>query len=235
MSVARPAGASGHRATALAVAVLATAVLAPASARGGSASKPPVPPGLVELESAAEDIVDLALAGNRAAALSKAAELRAAARGPVAARLERAGVPPATVLELRTRAGRVASVARSAAPVTIALAANSVSGLMSRLYAHFASRVPPAILRLDYLDREVQLRALAHQPSRVTASVKALASTWSSVEPKVLAAGGTSQAGSYRAHVARLRRLAQVGGREIDAEATRGLALVDELERVFSG
>ena len=213
-----------------ALAVLGLLLFVPPAA--AAPVKAPVPAALVVTESAAEDIVDLALAGDRRAAITRAGELVADTRGEVAGELRRAGVPAAMVATLQTRAALVARDARTGPLIAAALAANAVSGLMPELYAHFAGRVPPRVYRLDYLDREAQLRSLARQPQRVAAAVRALETTWAGLQRAVIAAGGAKQAAAYRAHVAALRRLAP-GASAVQAEAVRGLALVDELEQVF--
>ena len=208
-------------------AVAALVLAAPASAAKG-----PIPAGLTAAESNAEDIVDVALAHNRAGVTSIARELRATANAQAVA-LRKDGVPAQLVTELEQRADRVARIADTGAYVDILLAANAVSALMPALYAHFASPVPPAIQTLDYLDREARFRSLAGQPAKVTAAVKALAHAWAGVRPRVVAAGGASQAAAYSQHVAAMSRLGPRSAARVQAEAVHGLELVDTLERVF--
>lgn len=119
--------------------------------------------------------------------------------------------------------------------ISIALAANDVSGLMPSLYAHFSDRVPPTILKLDYLDREAELRSRAHDSSRAAAAVAQLAPAWAGVRARVVAAGGKSEAASFDRHVTAMKKLASRTGRSFEAEAARGLELVDQLEQVFTG
>ena len=196
-------------------------------------SKAPVPASLTDVESAAEDIVDFALAGDRRSVIAKASALEAAARGSVTTALADVGVPSARVTLLKKRANHVAQLARAAPLVGVALAANAVSELMPSFYARFQNRVPPSIFMLDYLDREAQLRSLARQPDQVAAAVKELGRTWGQVQPKVVSAGGAREAAAYRAHVSAMKRLLSRGNAALQAEAVRGLALVDELEQVF--
>jgi hypothetical protein len=194
-----------------------------------------VPAVLTDVESSAEDIVDEALAGNRSGVVTTASTLRRTANGPASSALRSAGVPATVIRELGQRASRVAHVAGSGSMISIALAANDVSGLMPGLYAHFSDRVPPTILRLDYLDREAELRSLAHQKSRVAAAVAQLGPAWRGVRARVIAAGGKSEAAAFDRHVAAMQRLAPRTGRSLGAEAARGLELVDQLEQVFTG
>src|SRR5262249_29719446 len=133
--------------------VVAASFGGPAGANSGRA---PVPTVLIDVESSAEDIVDDALAGNRDAVVATAGTLRRSASGPAASALRSTGVPKAVVRDLARRANRVALVSGKGSMISVALAANDVSGLMPTLYAHFSDRVPPTILKLDYLDREAE-------------------------------------------------------------------------------
>jgi hypothetical protein len=196
-------------------------------------AKKPVPESLKATESSAEDIVDFALSSDREAVVAGAAELKAAAYGPAARSLTRAGVPLAKIASLKQRAGRVARLARTGSFIEIALSANAVSQLMSALYAHFRDSVPATVLTLDYLDREAQLRSLAMQRGKVAEAVRALGPTWTRLKPKVIAAGGAREASAYQKHVVALQRLASGPPLKVQAEAVHGLALVDEIEQVF--
>jgi hypothetical protein len=200
----------------------------------GAASAAPVPSSLKTLESSAEDLVDSALSQDRAGVTATARQLRALANGPAASSLARAGVPHATIARLEQRAKVVAHLAAHAAFVRVALAANAVSGLMPDLYERFHDRVPPAVLALDYLDREAQLRAVVGERTRVADAVKRLASTWAGLRHKVVAAGGAHAAAAYGSHVAAMQRLRHRSLRSVQDEAVRGLALVDRLEAVFT-
>jgi hypothetical protein len=194
----------------------------------------PLPPSLQAVESSAEDIVDFALAGDRASLVVGAATLKAAASGPAATTLAQAGVPSLRVSLLERRANRVGRLAAHGAMIDVALAANAVSELMPGLYGHFRNRVPAAVLLLDYLDREAELRSLARQPDKVDAAIMKLVLAWAPLRPKVIRAGGAKEAASYQQHVAAMKRLAADSGTRLQIEAVRGLNLVDEIERVFA-
>jgi hypothetical protein len=105
---------------------------------------------------------------------------------------------------------------------------------MPGLYARFRDRVPASVLTLDYLDREAQLRSLVGERKNVAHAVVQLASTWSRLRGKVVAAGGGAEAGAYDKHVATMKRIAVGSLQRVRAEAVHGLALVDELEAVFT-
>jgi hypothetical protein len=167
--------------------------------------------------------------------IAKAVALQAATRGTAASALAAAGTPAGELATLRSRAALLVRRARSGPRVQVLLAANAVSELMPGLYARFQGPVPPSVLELDYLDREAQFRALAHQRARIPPLVAALARTWAGVRPRVLAKGGASEAAAYDRHVAAMRRLAPAGGGRVQREAVNGLNLVDELEGVLGG
>jgi hypothetical protein len=188
-----------------------------------------VPGRLTATESGAEDIIAFALSGDRGAVVAGASSL-----GRSAGALARSGVAAAEVAELRRRTTRLTRLATGAPFVDVALAANSVSQLMPRLYARFATRLRAGILELDYLDREAQFRSLAGQPGAVAAAVKELSRTWAGLRPGVVVAGGAKQASAYQAHVGTMVRLSPANGRGIQAEARRGLELVDRLEQVVT-
>jgi hypothetical protein len=197
-------------------------------------SRPPVPQSLTALESGAEDLVDVALAHDRSRVVAMAGALAASAGGANATALQGAGVPHASVAAIREQATRVARLSHAGPYTAIALAANAVSALVVGLYAHFADPVPVAVRRLDYLDREAQLRSLAGQREAVPPVVARLAATWAPLRPSVVAHGGGAVAAAYGRHVAAMQHLAAAPGSAFRHEAVNGLNIVDELEAVFS-
>jgi hypothetical protein len=193
-----------------------------------------VPASLTALESSAEDIVDVALAHDRARVIVMGGTLTSSAGGATMRELVKAGTTPAEIGALRARVALVARLSHSGPFTSIALAANAVSGVVAGLYAHFADRVPVAVRRLDYLDREAQLRSLAGQRAAVQPVVARLAATWKPLRPAVVQHGGGTVAAAYARHVAAMGRLAQKSGGAFRSEAVNGLNIVDELETVFS-
>jgi hypothetical protein len=193
-----------------------------------------VPAGLTALESNAEDLVDVALAHDRAGVTAKASALAASAGGATATALLGAGTPKVDVAALKALVTLVARLSRAGSYTSIALAANAVSGRVTALYVRFANPVPVAVRRLDYLDREAQLRSLAGRGKAVPPVVARLAATWAPLRKSVIGHGGGTVAAAYARHVAAMRRLAHAPGSAFRREAVNGLNLVDELETVFS-
>jgi hypothetical protein len=205
---------------------------------GGTAAKPagrgPIPAALRTAESASEDTIDLALAGNRRQVVQKARALKAVADGALADELRDAGVSPARIADFRARAARVARLAPRAELLQVALASNHAFGAIPGFFALYESRVPAAVTLLDYLDFEAKLRAQAGDRKQLRAAVVRLASTWAKLRPDFLRAGGDRVAPEFDAHVTRMERLAP--GRDRAAavrEAQHGLDLVDKLEAVY--
>src|SRR5262245_31070981 len=114
----------------LAAGILAATVLSSAAQAGhATLAKAPAPAILTQTESRAEDLVDLALAGDRSGVIDEAARLARETNSSSTAALIGLGVPRATVARLRQRASRVYQLARGGSLVEILLAANAVSQL----------------------------------------------------------------------------------------------------------
>ncbi len=210
---------------------------APAKASVGAratGARATVPASLTRVESAAEDAIDFLERGRSAKARQALEALRRLAHGQAATDLAKAGVARAKVRALQRRADRAASLsARGAAELEVSLAANAVSQLMPGLYASYRDPVPPTVLKLDYLDRELQLRSRAGQPSAVSARVRDLTATWTKLRPAVVRAGGRKAALDYDGHVRALRT--NTAPAAVQRQAAIGLELVDRLEDVFRG
>ena len=90
------------------------------------------------------------------------------------------------------------------------------------------------MLKLDYLDREAQLRSRAGDEASVGAAVNDLSSTWTRLRPKVVEAGGAKVANRFTVHVAAMNQLGSGSdAAALQKEAARGLELVDRIEGVF--
>jgi len=194
----------------------------------------PVPPALRTVESAAEDTIDHALAGDRAKAVRTANTLLAAADGPARRALTDAGVERGPIEDLHARSAEVARLAPQGDLLAVALAANHAFELVPGFFARYETRVPAGVQTLDYLDFEAKLRARAHDAAQLQAATEALRREWGGLRPGVVRAGGARPAAAFDAHVQRLVRLAAgSAGAAAAREAQHGLDLVDELEAVY--
>lgn len=238
-----------NRTRRLVAAVLATGIIGGAAAGGlalsqtAPASTPPppahvtatkstVPRALTRAETAAEDVIGFLEKGKPAKSKAEARILRNLAHGKAADALRRAGVPERQIKVFQQRADQTARLSLAeATPANVSLAANGVSQLMPGLYARYQDPVPPAVLKLDYLDREVQLRSQAGQRSKARAAVRQIDATWRQLRPQLVSAGGATVAKAYDRHIKALK----AGGAPtaIQREAAHGLEIVDQMEGVF--
>jgi len=225
-------GESGARTTATTAAGVGTAGARTVPARR-AARHGPIPHALRTAESAAEDTIDLALAGKRARVVAKANALKAVAHGPAGAALQAAGVSGSRIAEFRARADEVARLAPDADLLRVALASNRAFALMPEFFARYDSPIPAAVTALDHADFEAKLQAEAGAAAALRAAVADLDRTWIELRPDVVRSGGARVAARFDAHVARMRRLASAGGRAAAREAQHGLDLVDEIEAVY--
>jgi hypothetical protein len=207
-----------------------------AAARTVPAAAPrhgPIPRALRTAESAAEDTIDLALAGKRAKVVAKSHALKAVADGPAETALRAAGVSDRQIAEFRSRADEVAKLAPKADLLRVALASNRAFGLMPEFFALYDSPVPAVVTALDYLDFEAKLQAKAGAAAALRSAVTRLDRTWLKLRSDVVRSGGARVAARFDAHVKRMERLAAAGNRAAGKEAQHGLDLVDELEAVY--
>lgn len=204
---------------------------------GGSEARRSVPDSLSKAESAAEDSIDLILAGKRDKTIKSARTLDDLAQGKLADDLE-GNASKEELGELRARAAELARIAPDGEPLTVALAANHAFELIAGFFGRFETKAPGVVMLLDYFDFEAKLRALAHQIDPLRAAVDQLSKTWAELS-KALPAGDQAVAARTRfdAHVAAMTALLAVGT-DFDgmaAEAEHGLDLVDELEDLYAG
>jgi hypothetical protein len=218
------------------VGVVVVAVLGAACGGGeGAEGRQSVPRSLSKAESAAEDTIDLILAGKRSEAVRSAGNLDKLAHGEVEKDL--AGTASKEELgEFQGRAAEVARLAPDAEPVTVALAANRAFELVARFFSRYQNDVPGSVMYLDYLDFEAKLRALAHEIEPVRATVGQLSKTWNDLAASLPSGEKAAAARTqFEAHVAAMTTLV-AAGTDFDGmakEAQHGLDLVDELEAVY--
>ena len=199
-----------------------------------AAAKSTVPKPLTRAETAAEDVIGFLETGKPAKSKAEARILRTLAHGRAADALRRAGVPEAQIKAFQQRADRTQKLSlANARGLQVSLAANSVSRLMPDFYARYQDPVPAAVLKLDYLDREVHLRSQAGHHARVDRTVRQLEATWQRVRPQLVKADGTKVATAYDQHVNALKHGGTAAATQ--RQAVHGLDLVDQMEGVFLG
>ncbi|MCA9552913.1 MAG: hypothetical protein KC933_22955, partial [Myxococcales bacterium] len=118
-----------------------------------------VPSGLKDIESVAEDAYDKALAGDHAA-VSADADSIDTAWNTFKTQAMTDGATAGLVASVDAAVSALKTVVTSTAgDLALARSANGVSAPMSGLFALYEDPVPPAVLELDYLGREVVLDA----------------------------------------------------------------------------
>jgi len=207
----------------------------PPAAKRAAVTKSTVPKALTRAETAAEDVIGFLEQGKPAKSKAEARILRDLAHGKAADVLRQAGVNEASIRALHKRADRTAALsATNASALRVSLAANSVSQLMPRFYGLYQDPVPASVLKLDYLERQIQLESKAGNRAGVDRAVRQLGATWSKLRAQLASKPkGQQVAKSYDKHV---RALEQGGtATATQAEAVNGLDLVDQMEGVFLG
>lgn len=223
-----------------AVVALALAVAVGAGACGGDvgseSGRRSIPKSLSKAESAAEDSIDLILANKRDQTIRQAAALDKLAQGDLARDLEGL-ITKEELGELQGRAAELARIAPHGEPIDVALAANKAFELIARLFGHFESDVPSAVMMLDHHDFEAKLRAIARQADGVRSAVDRLSTTWTELAGTFPSdEKATATRSRFEAHAAAMATLVAEGTdfERIAAEAEHGLDLVDEIEDVYA-
>jgi hypothetical protein len=116
----------------------------------------------------------------------------------------------------------------------LARAVNAISGEMEILFEVYEPKVPPPVLQLDFLGREIALDGMEKNFASASADVDAMVLTWRRLRQTVLDAGGAQAAADYDESIICLQDalLARDAGALIE-EANDNLELVDALENVF--
>ena len=216
------------------VAVLAVGCGGSRGGAEGDAGASGVPPSLPRAESAAEDSIDLVLAGKRDKVVKMAGRLDDLANGDLPRDLQDVASAD-EIKELQSRTADFVRIAPDGEPVAVGLAANRAFELIAGFFGRYETKTPGEVLLLDYYDFEAKLQALAHDMAKVRATVDRMAGIWLGLDDAVRShRGGSGPADAFDAHVAAMERLTT--GSDFPAlvkEAQHGLDLVDELEHVF--
>ena len=193
-----------------------------------------VPKSLPRAESAAEDSIDLVLAGKRDKVVTMAQRLDDLANEDLPRDLQDVASAD-EIKDLQSRTAEFVRIAPDGEPVAVALAANRAFELIAGFFGRYETKTPGEVMLLDYYDFEAKLQALAHDMTKVRATVDRMAETWLGLDDAVRSQrGGSGPADDFDAHVAAMEKLTT--GSDFSAlakEAQHGLDLVDELENVF--
>ena len=196
----------------------------------------PIPTDLATIESATEVAFDQALAGDVPAVQAQARQI-SEAWTRYQPQASRDGVSASALQRLAAAVqGLVTAAANSSvSAVDLARAANAISAPLEEIYAVYNPPVPPQLLTLDFLGREVILDAKEANFGRARGDVDRLDATWQSLRAKVVSAGGGSAANQMDAAIAAQRMaLAGPDAPALEAAARQVLAVVDNIEQLFA-
>lgn len=194
-----------------------------------------VPAALKQIEGDAEGAYDEALAGHVAAVAKVAATIDTGWKA-FRVEAEAAGGRTEDLAAMDAAiAGLVSAAANTTDAILLARAANAVSGPMDELFALYEAPVPPAVLALDYLGREVVLDARQADYAGADQHVSTIEATFATFRAELVADGGEQDAKDYDASVAAMREDVKApDAKKLEADANVGLELVDAMEGVFS-
>jgi hypothetical protein len=194
-----------------------------------------IPAELDAIEGAAEHVVDSALVGDPAAVAAGLAEIQAAwdvYRTYAAAD----GAPKSARRALEEAIEELeGSVEEGDTNTKLARVANAISAPMPRLFAVYHPQIPPIVLELDYLGRELLFDALETTASKGKRHLTRIKTTWNAFRPTVVMAGGATEAGNVDAALtAASAALAAHDFTALEAAALAELEHVDAIEHVFA-
>jgi hypothetical protein len=190
-----------------------------------------VPKPALDFEAKAEDAYDTALKGDVAGVRAAAASL-----GDLWKKLrkivQRDRLSSATIRALDKAVARFSSLsATSTDRVQLARAANAISDPMDDVFELYHPKVPPTLISLDFLGREIVLDCKESALQPAASHLKALEPEWAGLRPKVVKAGGSTQATNLDDALAAARKA--IGSQdfaELEKRAQAVLDLVDSME-----
>lgn len=218
------------------IALVGASCAAPGRPVSNAGDRPadPIPGGLEELESLAEDSYDHALAGNMAE-LAGDADAIAKRWNAVRAQLVADGASDVTLNAVDAAVdGFSDAVASTTSELALARAANAISAHMDQLFALYGSPVPPSVLKLDYYGREIVLDARDGRFLHAMEQLGGAECTFDSLRAALVAAGGSDVALAY-AEALEIQRnsITSQNADALEQSALEALELVDGMEQAF--
>jgi hypothetical protein len=215
------------------LAALAVLTLAPATVHATTAA---IPTELARLESMSEDTYDLASSGKFSEVKKNATKIHTAwksYRGQAA----RDGASPQLVARMDNAVTALVAAAPRARPgetVKLARIADAVSADMDQFYALYRPTTPTAIMKLDYLGREMVLDGTAGDFAAANRHAQEAGSVWSALKPQILRAKGAKEAKAYEQSLAELQSgLGTRDGTTVVKASNAGLEDLDAMEKLF--
>ncbi len=202
---------------------------------GCSSGNGVLPQTLDDMESGAEDLVDLVAAGDVPGAISKAAEIQAdwkVMRPEVA----RAGASKQTIEGMDGAVDALVAPELHEDPLAMERAANEVSRYMPDLFRLYSITTPPGTLRLDYLGRSLALDAREDDMDHAGDDLDRIQRVWGDLRPEIASrAGGEKVAAGYDLNLESVRAaIAASDTTLLEEAARRSLETVDLMEGLFA-
>jgi hypothetical protein len=202
----------------------------------GTSYVDPIPTQLATIEGEAEGVVDSALKNDLVAGRQHAMTVASswAAFRPSAVT---AGASAVLLMQVDAAIGNLTIVASNAAASSIefARAGNAVSAPMEDMCSLYNPQIPPTLLTLDYLGREIQLDARVADYVHAESSLRRAEQIWSVLTPSVVAKGGAADAQQLDVIFATLRMATTAkNAAQLEAAALMELESVDSIETIFA-
>lgn len=191
-----------------------------------------IPQGVLDFEAAAEDAYDVALQGDVAALRKAAASIRDRWK-KLRSAVVRDGLQDASARALDKSVAHLESLSRTTDDkVRLARAANALSDTMDDVFTLYRPKVPPEILSLDFLGRELVLDAMSSDARAAARDLATLQKEWAGLRPKVLKAGGSKQAADLDRLLTSVKEaISRQDWPELRNQSEAELELVDSMEK----
>jgi hypothetical protein len=192
-----------------------------------------VPPSLVTIEGATEDIIDMVPSGGWDQVTADVNEISDAwSSYQSQAEVDRAG--QALVDEFSEGLGSLKVAQDERRSWDTMQMANNLSATTVELYGLYEVTVPIDVGRLDVLGRQVVLDVTKPNWPAANATVRDLKNTWQEIKPSILDHDGKDVAKQFNATVDSLdNALAARDGESTTVQATIALEIVDAMEGLY--
>jgi len=192
-----------------------------------------VPNSLQTIESAAEDIIDIAPGGDWDEINSQVTGI-AEAWTSYQAQATKDGASQALQDRFTQALSELQAATVAKDTLAIMQTANDLSAAVVELFGIYTPAIPADIGRLDVLERQVVLDVAADDYEAAATSLENVKSVWQNVKPSVLAHNGEEVATEFENSIAlQESALNAQDGTSLTSEAKNGLEIVDALEQLY--
>ena len=191
-----------------------------------------VPRPLAKIEGLAEDAYDKAVARDFDAVAGAVAKMELLWTG-YRSQAQKDGASERLLSALDLALSALSRAKRESVPA--ARAANAISASMDELYSLYQPVVPPAIMKLDCLGRELSLDGMENSFSLAASHLETTDRTWATLEDALVKAGGDAERASFNQVLSAMQKARDdQDGPALTQAAKTSLEIVDDIEKVFS-